>query len=53
MEVAVVSRHEALSHKLAAAATEVLLIPGVDDREETLRSNRQLGFGPKPSKGAY
>ena len=47
MEVAVVSRREALSHKLAAAATEVLLIPDVNDREEILRSNRQLGFGHK------
>ena len=47
MEVAVVSRIEALSYKLAAAATEVLLIPSMDDREEILRSNRQLGFGPK------
>ena len=47
MEVAVVSRPEALSHKLAAAATEILLIPSMDDREEILRSNRKLGFGHK------
>jgi hypothetical protein len=47
MEVAVVSRLEALSYKLAAAATEVLLIPSMDDRKEILRLNRQLGFGPK------
>jgi len=47
MEVAVVSRPEALSYKLAAAATEVLLIPSMDDRKEILRLNRQLGFGPK------
>ncbi len=47
MEVAVISRLEALSDELAAAATEVLLIPSVDDREEILRSNRRLGFSPK------
>ena len=50
MEVAVVSRPEALSHKLTVVATEVLLIPDVDDREETLRSNRKLGFLSKPPK---
>jgi len=44
MEVIVVSRPEALSSKLAKSATEVLLIPDVDDREELLRLNRVLGF---------
>jgi hypothetical protein len=47
MEVAVVSRPESLSDKLAAAATEILLIPSIDDREEILRSTRKLGFGHK------
>ena len=47
MEVTVVSRPEALSHKLATAATEILLIPSMDDREEILRSNRKLGFDHK------
>jgi len=47
MKVVVASRPESLSDELAAAATEILLIPSMDDREEILRSNRKLGFGHK------